>query len=605
MPFDGLGEAGRLALESRERVVQSEQVLDRRRRRRRCHLDGLEVDIGLAAAALRGLPSAGVVDHDLAHGARGDREEVGAVVVRQVAALGDAQERLVHQRGRRRPGVARPAHVASGERAQIVVDDLEEFPRRCAVAVARRGEQARHGTGVGGRLGRGVEVGHFAAHCSARRNARVTESRSVAESRLPMRSLAKPPSNAVPASSPSSASWREPERRAALARSRPKTPRSPPTSSACWRSIGESLGPIEGLRGEVAGAAERQLLAGEIAEPPAARTARRLAAGREAGRGRDGRGLGRRACRGRLHPARGGEAGALRDGEPRGRRPLRRRAAAPRPPRASRDRPPARRRHRARRSALVRDGARRRAVGDALRRGSWPRRRRPTAPVPRDLRGRRLRAPLAGRASRSQAVEHPGDRRRATEAARLRSCQAPRAAARRRPGWRRCRRHAHRTARADPRLRRARADSRRTGHHDDRRLFAGSHPLRAADRRLASPPAVGQLGHHARCRCRARDDRTPVAAPAPPRLGEARRGLVCGNGSRAISTPSFSRRWRGSRSGAMSRWPRCRRISSPISPDGRSPPARIRPATASRSSSAGIDLPSRQQGSCWRPWSAA
>ena len=145
VPFDGLREARRGALEPRECVVQSEQVLDRRRRCRRRHLNRLEVDIGLAAAALRGFAPAGVIDHDLAHGARGDGEEVGTVLVGQVAPFGDAQESFVDERSRRGPGIARAAHVAPGERAKIRIDDLEELRRRLRVALARGGQQARDG----------------------------------------------------------------------------------------------------------------------------------------------------------------------------------------------------------------------------------------------------------------------------------------------------------------------------------------------------------------------------------------------------------------------------------------------------------------------------
>ena len=65
----------------------------------------------------------------------------------------DTLEGFVDERGRRGPGVARAAHVPPGEGTQIRIDDLEQFPRRSAVALPRRSEQSRNGSGVGRRLG--------------------------------------------------------------------------------------------------------------------------------------------------------------------------------------------------------------------------------------------------------------------------------------------------------------------------------------------------------------------------------------------------------------------------------------------------------------------
>ncbi len=163
-----------------------------------------------------------------------------------------------------------------GQRAQIVVDDLEEFPRGGAVAAACRGEQARDGAG-GGRLVGRVESGHFLAHCSARSGSRAPGRAAWQNRALPMRAPETPVERRARLFT-ELCELGEPERRAALARLAAEDPALAADVERMLALDRESQGPIEGLRGEVAEAAGRQLLASEIAEPlpPERLGARRL-----------------------------------------------------------------------------------------------------------------------------------------------------------------------------------------------------------------------------------------------------------------------------------------------------------------------------------------
>ena len=103
-------------------------------------------------------------------------------------------------------------------------------------------------------------------------------------------------------------------------------------------------------------------------------------------------------------------------------------------------------------------------------------------PVSPGLRGGLVRASACGHPPRPQALEHPGQRRRRAEAARLR--HRPAAATRRRG---RVGRHTARAARADAGVRKPGAAARRAGHDRERRLFARRRAVPAADRPAAVP----------------------------------------------------------------------------------------------------------------------
>jgi hypothetical protein len=105
----------------------------------------LEGDEGLVqrqpdppAEALGGVPAAGVVDEDLAHGLGGGGEEVSAVGdVGEGVAVEESEEGLVDE-GAGLEGVSGPfaAHEPAGDAAQLVVDGADESLRGVVAAVA-------------------------------------------------------------------------------------------------------------------------------------------------------------------------------------------------------------------------------------------------------------------------------------------------------------------------------------------------------------------------------------------------------------------------------------------------------------------------------------
>ena len=249
-------------------------------------------------------------------------------------------------------------------------------------------------------------------------------------------------------------------------------------------------------------------------------------------------GLPRRAAAARVQPV-----GGPQDRRPRHRRDLaakgRRRAANPRPARASRHRASLRCRRDTRRAALPRDGARGRAVDLRPLLGAKPLRERAGRALPRCSRGRRVRPPGGGRAPGSQARQHPRHRERSREAARLRYRQARR-------GPRRGGGDPHPGAGDDAGLRQPRADPRSARFGRLRRLLPRSRTLRAARRDSALQDRRGALRNLRRRRPGAgsrapigrnhphggdfdRGAPEPGARTAPPRAeGRPRRGGAAG-----------------------------------------------------------------------------
>ncbi len=162
------------------------------------------------------------------------------------------------------------------------------------------------------------------------------------------------------------------------------------------------------------------------------------------------------------------------------------------------------------------------------------------AHVPAGLRRGQPRARQPDRASRPQAVEHPGDAGGRSAPARFRHRQA----ARQRSADGRT--DPHRRTRLHPALRRARADPRRAGHHHDRRVFAGRGAVRTAHRPQALPAQARErcrLGRSDPCRRSA----AAVANPAAPdrerhrtarTRSHARPAPACTHAQPAISTIS-------------------------------------------------------------------
>jgi len=87
-----------------------------------------EGDLLEAAAPFGGIAGAGVVDEDVAHGAGGDAEEVGAGMGVEVAGVGEAEIGLVNEGGGGE-GVAGgfAAEEGAGDAAEFVVDEGEEL----------------------------------------------------------------------------------------------------------------------------------------------------------------------------------------------------------------------------------------------------------------------------------------------------------------------------------------------------------------------------------------------------------------------------------------------------------------------------------------------
>ncbi len=101
----------------------------------------VQVRVRRTAAALLGEVPPGVVDDDLAHRARREREEVPAVVRRDALVLRESQVGLVHD-GRRVQRAARSPELPPGEISQVGVDEGEEGAERGGVSGAQLGEEA-------------------------------------------------------------------------------------------------------------------------------------------------------------------------------------------------------------------------------------------------------------------------------------------------------------------------------------------------------------------------------------------------------------------------------------------------------------------------------
>src|SRR6185503_15180121 len=96
------------------------------------------------AALARG-PGANEVDEHAAHGARGNREEVLAVLPRNLARPGQAHEHFVHERrGFERRAGALATHAARGLAPELVVEDRGDLTVGRLVAGMPRLQQPRH-----------------------------------------------------------------------------------------------------------------------------------------------------------------------------------------------------------------------------------------------------------------------------------------------------------------------------------------------------------------------------------------------------------------------------------------------------------------------------
>ena len=212
---------------------------------------------------------------------------------------------------------------------------------------------------------------------------------------------------------------------------------------------------------------------------------------------RDGPRLSRRAG-GRRFRASGGAQGRGpgRQWRRRDRAPFPRRAPDPRAPRASRDRPPLRRRPRRGRALVSRARVRRGFESHRPRARARPGDCRAPAPLPRRPRGGGVCARRLGRPSRPQAGQHPGRPRRQTATARFRDRQV---SGRRRGGNGPGRLgHPHRYARAHAGLCESGAVSRCCRHSRLGRLLAGSGVLRAPGGRASLPTEGNRSGDRAR-----------------------------------------------------------------------------------------------------------
>ena len=98
-------------------------------------MSGFEANVPRAAAALRPAAIARVIAQDVAHGFRGDGEEVRATLGWRLILPNDLEIGLVHQRG----GVERevpmpPATLLPGKAPKLVVDEWEQDIQRVTVA---------------------------------------------------------------------------------------------------------------------------------------------------------------------------------------------------------------------------------------------------------------------------------------------------------------------------------------------------------------------------------------------------------------------------------------------------------------------------------------
>ncbi len=86
-----------------------------------------------------------MIDEDLAHRPGGDGEKMGAIAGVEGTATGQLHIRFVNE-SRRLQGVTRPLvpQLASGERAQLVVDQRHQALQGVGLALAGRLYQARH-----------------------------------------------------------------------------------------------------------------------------------------------------------------------------------------------------------------------------------------------------------------------------------------------------------------------------------------------------------------------------------------------------------------------------------------------------------------------------
>jgi len=86
-----------------------------------------------------------VVDEDASHQIRGNREKVCAVLPTDAPLVYQPQIGLVDQRGRRkRMVVALAAQVGARDRAQFVVDGVDQLAARGFISVAPRHQQIRY-----------------------------------------------------------------------------------------------------------------------------------------------------------------------------------------------------------------------------------------------------------------------------------------------------------------------------------------------------------------------------------------------------------------------------------------------------------------------------
>ncbi len=129
--------------EARDRLVEGEDLFGSRGP---CRLEAGERHDGGAAAALVGAAGTRRVDHDLAHGARRDRQKMLAIARRPLVVARELEIRLVHQgRGRER----RIAHMGREESmrhpAELLVEQGEQRIERLLAAAVGLAQEPRDG----------------------------------------------------------------------------------------------------------------------------------------------------------------------------------------------------------------------------------------------------------------------------------------------------------------------------------------------------------------------------------------------------------------------------------------------------------------------------